>query len=60
MMSTTTKIARAFKGTLVHCPSLGQIEILEDHLLREDSTAFHPRKILIYLRVLQLRTKKVS
>jgi len=30
-------IAAAFKGTLVHCPSLGRLEILEDHLLREDS-----------------------
>jgi hypothetical protein len=35
-MSTPRRIAAAFEGTLVHCPSLGQLEILEDHLLRED------------------------
>jgi hypothetical protein len=29
-------VATAFKGTLVHCPSLGQLEVLEDHILRED------------------------
>lgn len=39
-MTTTT----AFKGTLVHCPSLGQLEILEDHLLREDSIFILPKQ----------------
>lgn len=29
-------IVTAFKGTLVHCPSLGQLDVLEDHILRED------------------------
>ncbi|OAX38768.1 Metallo-dependent hydrolase [Rhizopogon vinicolor AM-OR11-026] len=30
----------SFKGTLVHCPSLGQLEILEDHLLLVDQQGF--------------------
>lgn len=33
-------IVTAFKGTLVHCPSLGQLEVLEDHILLVDHHGF--------------------
>ncbi|KAG1748749.1 hypothetical protein EDB19DRAFT_1893793 [Suillus lakei] len=33
-------IVTAFKGTLVHCPSLGQIEVLPDHILLVDHQGF--------------------
>lgn len=33
-------VATAFKGTLVHCPSLGQLEVLEDHILLVDHQGF--------------------
>ncbi|KAG0704228.1 Metallo-dependent hydrolase [Suillus ampliporus] len=32
--------ASAFKGTLVHCPSLGQLEVLENHVLLVDHQGF--------------------
>lgn len=33
-------IVTAFKGTLVHCPSLGQVDVLEDHILLVDHQGF--------------------
>ncbi|KAH7885261.1 hypothetical protein F5I97DRAFT_1884009 [Phlebopus sp. FC_14] len=39
-MAKATSVAYALQGTFVHCPSLGQVEILRDHLLLVDDQGF--------------------
>ncbi|KAG1745902.1 Metallo-dependent hydrolase [Suillus paluster] len=40
LRNNACRIAAAFKGTLVHCPSLGQLEVLKDHVLLVDHQGF--------------------
>lgn len=41
----------ALRGTLVHCPALGKVEILQDHLLRMSSSS--SSYLLVQLRVVR-------